>query len=37
MVALEPEQADCQILVLSDLSYELFALFVTEMKFLDRN
>ena len=27
----------CQILVLSDLSYELFELFVTELKFLDRN
>ena len=25
----------CQILVLSDLSYELFELFVTELKFLD--
>ena len=39
MVASEPEQTDallsliCQILVLSDLSYELFELFVTELNF----
>ena len=38
-----PEQADAlpslifQILVLSDMSYELFELFVTDLKFLDRN
>ena len=40
MVAPEPEQAPYlifQILVLSDLSFELFKLFVTELKFLDRN
>ena len=29
----ETEQAD----VLSDMSYKLFELFVTELKFLDRN
>ena len=40
MVALEPEQADalliCCILFLSEMSYEFFKLFVTELKFLDR-
>ena len=41
MVVPEPEQADTllylQLLVLSDLSYELFELFVTELKILNRN
>ena len=41
VAAQEPEQADpppiCQILVLSNMLYELFELFVTELKFLDRN
>ena len=36
MVALEPSLM-CQILALSDLSYELYELFVTELKFLGRN
>ena len=36
MVALEPSLIS-QILVLSDLSYELYELLVTELKFLGRN
>ena len=35
-VAFEPEQTDCPPFS-GKLSYELFELFVTELKFLDRN